>query len=82
MNNEVMKLILHCTKNTIHQVTTMLATSKKSYFQVIVTLLTPSRAYWWPFTLIITIAGTRTIIKVLGDQYRWLAWWYDMEIGL
>ena len=25
--------------------------------------------------------GTRAIIKVLGNQYRWLAGGYDLEIG-
>ena len=67
------------TKNTIHQVTTMLAASKNVLF--------PSHNHpadhwdWWPFTLIITLAGTWAIIKVSGYQYQWLAGGYDLEIG-
>ena len=34
------------------------------------------------FTLIITIAGARVIIKVLGHQHRWLAGGYNRETGL
>ena len=34
--------IPHCAKSTIHQVTTMLATSKMSYFQVITTCYDPT----------------------------------------
>ena len=30
-------------------------------------------AHWWTFTVIITLAGTQAIIKVLVRQYRWLA---------
>ena len=36
---------------------------------------------WWSFTLIITLAGVRTIIKVLGHQDWWLAGGYDLEMG-
>ena len=32
-------------------------------------------------SLIITLAGTRAIIKVSGHQYRWLASGYDLETG-
>ena len=28
-----------------------------------------------------SLAGSRVIIKVYGHQYRWLAGWYDLEIG-
>ena len=64
-------------KATIHQVTTILATSKKSYFQVITTCLQ---------LVLMTLhfnyhpclhAGD----KVLGHQYRWLAGGYDVEVG-
>ena len=66
-------------KTTIHQVSTMLATSKNVVF--------PghnhhaNHQYWWPFTLIITLAGVWAIIKVLDHQYWWLAGGYDLEIG-
>ena len=59
-------------KATIHQLTTMLGTSKMSYFQVITTWY---YQYWWPDT------GTRAIIKVKGHQYQWLADGYDLTIG-
>ena len=42
-------IIFHCTKNTIHQLTTMLATSKNVLFPA-------SHRYWWPDTLIIARA--------------------------
>ena len=53
----------------------MLATSKN------VLLPGQNHHYWWPFILIITLAGARVIIKVSGHQYRWLAGGYDLEIG-
>ena len=34
-----------------------------------------------PDTLIITLAGVRTIIKLSGNQHRWLASGYELEIG-
>ena len=55
-------------KATIHQVTAMLATSKNVH------LLTTS-------TDDPPLAGTQTIIKVSGHQYRWLTGGYDLEIG-
>ena len=62
-------------KATIHQVTTMLATSKNVPF--------PGHNHrcWWPFTLIITLAGIQANITVLGHQHRWLAGGYHLEIG-
>ena len=62
-------------KATIHQVTTMLATSKNVIFPG------PNHQCWWNFTLIITLTGTRPIIKVLGHQHWWLAGGYNLEIG-
>ena len=41
-----------------------------SHFQVITTCY--NYQYWWPFTLIITLAGTQAIIKVSGHQHGWL----------
>ena len=60
-------------KNTIHQVTTMLATSKNVLFPGHSHLLTtgtddPSHA------------GTWAIIKVSGHRYQWLADGYDLEV--
>ena len=61
-------------KVTIHQVATMLATSKNVPFQGHNHLLTigaddPS------------LASTLAIIKVKGHQHQWLAGVYDLEIG-
>ena len=61
------------TKTTIHQVTSMLATSKNVLFSGHNHLLAtgiddPS------------LAGAWTIIKVSGHQHRWLAGGYDLEI--
>ena len=61
-------------KATIHQITTMLATSKIVLFLGHNHLLTtgtddPSLASTWP------------IIKVSGYQYQWLAGGYDLAIG-
>ena len=64
---------------TIHQVTTMLATSKHVLF---VGYNHPTnRRYWWPDTSIITRVPARVIIKVSGHQYQWLAGGYDLKIG-
>ena len=59
-------------KATIHQVATMLATSKNAlyYFQV-VTTSTDNQS----------LADALAIITVTGHQYRWLAGGYDLEIG-
>ena len=70
----VTKYTIHCTKNTIHQVTTILATSKNVPFPGHNHLLTTD-------TDDASIAGAWAIIKVLGHQYRWLAGGYDLEIG-
>ena len=61
-------------KPTIHQLTTMLATSKTVLFPGHSHLLTtgaddPS------------LAGIRAIIKMSSHQHRWLAGGYDLEIG-
>ena len=61
-------------KASIHQVTTMLATSKNALF--------PGHNH-----LLVTgtddpsLSGARAIIKVSGHQYRWLAGGYDLQIG-
>ena len=64
----------HCTKNTIHQVTTMLATSINVLFPGYNHLLTTC-------TDDPLLDGVRTIIKVSGYQYRWLAAcrWLEIE---
>ena len=56
-----------CKKVTIHQVITMLATSKNVLF--------PGNNH------LLTTTGTRAIIKVSDHQYWWLAGGYDLEIG-
>ena len=61
-------------KATIHQVTTMLTTSKNVLFPGHNHLLTTG-------TDDPSLAGTQAIIKVLGHQYWWLAGGYDLEIG-
>ena len=61
--------------DTIRQITTMLATFKNVLFPG------HSHLYWWPFTLTITRAPVRVIIKVKGHQHWWLAGGYDLEIG-
>ena len=58
----------------MHQVTTMLATSKNVLFPGHYHLLTagaddPS------------LNGARAIIKVSGHQHQWLASGYDLEVG-
>ena len=60
-------------KATVHQLTTMLSTSKNVLFQGHNHLLTtdaddPS------------LAGSQAMIKVLGHQHRWLTGGYDLEI--
>ena len=67
--------IYHCAKKpNIHQVTTMLATSKYVLFSDHNHLLAtgsddPS------------LAGATTVMKVLSHQYLWLAGGYELEIG-
>ena len=61
-------------KATIHQVTTMLATSKNVLFPGHNHLLTTG-------TDVSSLAGARVIIEVLSHQYWWLAGGYDLEIG-
>ena len=61
-------------KNTIHQVTTMLVTSKNVLFPGYSHLLTTG-------TDDPLLGGAWAIIKVWGHQYRWLAGDYDLEIG-
>ena len=57
-------------KSTVHQVTTMLVTSKMSYFQVITTMLTTGTDD--PTLKLSPRAPAKVIIKVKGHQYRWL----------
>ena len=61
-------------KATIHQLTTIPSTSKKSYFPVLTTGSDTLSIAWTP---------ARVIIKEKGhhDQYRWLAGGYEMETG-
>ena len=65
---------IHCTKPTIHQVPTVLATSKNVLFPGHDHLLTPS-------TDDPLLADARAIIKVSCYQYQWLSRGYDLEIG-
>ena len=61
-------------KATIHQVTTMLATSENVLF--------PGHNH--PLTTGTddpSLAGAQAIIKMSGHQYRWLAGGYDLERG-
>ena len=55
-----------CKKSIIHQLTTMLSTSKDVLF--------PSHNHlcWWPDTFTIAWVPARVIIKVSGHQYWWL----------
>ena len=69
-----MLLITLCKKATIHQVTSMLATSKNVLFPGHNHLLTTGADN--P-----SLAGAQVIIKVLGHQHWWLASGYDLEIG-
>ena len=64
---------------TIHQVTTMLATSKNVLFPVHNHLLTTGADDLT--LLIIAQASVRMTIKVKGQQHWWLADGYDLEIG-
>ena len=54
-------------KATIHQVTTMLATSKNAPF--------PSPNH------LLTTGTDDPSIKVMGHQHRWLAWWLGAAAG-
>ena len=63
-----------CPKATIHQVTTMQATSKNVLFLGHNHLLTTS-------TDDPSLIGTQAIFKVSGHQCQWLADGYDLEIG-
>ena len=63
-----------CKKATIHQVTTMLATSENVLFPGHNHLLTPG-------TDDPSLAGAWTIIKVSDHQHQWLVGGYDLEIG-
>ena len=59
--------VTHCaTKATIHQVTTMLATSKNVLFPGHIHLLTTSTDGWW-------LACTYDL--EIGHFEKWLAWW-------
>ena len=73
-NSTVGRLTLR-KKATIHQVTTMLATSENVLFPG------HNPLYWCPNTLIIVQVPAGVIIKVKGHQYQWLAGDYDLEIG-
>ena len=61
-------------KATIHQVPTMLATSKNVLFLGHNHLLTTD-------TDDPSLSGARAIIKAKGHQYQWLVDGYDLEIG-
>ena len=61
-------------KATIHQITTMLATSKNVLIPAHNHLLTTDADDH-------LLAGAQAIIKVSGHQYRWLADGYDLEVG-
>ena len=61
-------------KATIHQVTTMLATSENVLFPGHNHLLTTG-------TDDTSLAGTQLIIKVLGHQHQWLVGGYNLERG-
>ena len=66
----------------MHQVTTMLATSKNTCnFQVIIQP-PANHQCWWPDTLNIARAPVRVIIKVSGHQHQLLASGYDLKIRL
>ena len=61
---------------TIHQVTTMLATSKNVLFPGHKYLLTTGANHWTLY-----LNGAWAIIKGLGHQYWLIAGGYDLEIG-
>ena len=67
-------------KATIHQVTTMPATSKNVLF-LGHNHLPANHWYRYPDTIIITLAGDRAIIIASSHQYWLLAGGYDLEIG-
>ena len=64
MTNDILHTL--CKKATIHQLTIMLATSKNVLLSGPNHLLTTS-------TDDPSLTGTRVIIKVSGQQHRWLA---------
>ena len=61
-----------CKKATIHQVTTMLTTSRNVLFPGYNHLLTIG-------TDDPSLAGTQALIKVLGHQYWWSPGGYDLK---
>ena len=61
-------------KATIHQLTTMLFTSKNVLFPGNNHLLTAGADD-------LSLAGAWAIIEVMGHQHQWLASGYDLEIG-
>ena len=72
-------ILIHCAKKTIHQATTILATSKNYLFPGHNPLA--NQWYWWPNTLIITWEPVRATVRVKSHKYRWLAGGYNLEIG-
>ena len=74
--NKGWSTVFHYTvqKAIIHQVTTMLATSKNVLFLGHNHLLITG-------TDDPSLAGARAIIRVSGHQYQWSAGGYDLEIG-
>ena len=64
----------HCKNATIHQVTTMLSTSKKC--PISRSWPPANHLYWWPFTGL-HLGNNQGV----GYQYQWLAGGYDLEIG-
>ena len=74
----------------MHQVTTVLATSKHVLFglnlfyssQDMIKDRAERKAMFSPLhALIITLAGAPAITEVSGHEYWWLACGYDLEIG-
>ena len=59
----------------MHQLTTMLSTSKNVLFPGHNHILTTGADD-------LTLAGAQAIIEVSGHQHQWLACGYDLEIGL
>ena len=72
-NNIIITSLYTAQKDTIHWVTTMLATSKNVLFPGHNHLLTTC-------TYDPSLAGARPIIKVSGHQYWWLTGGYDLEL--
>ena len=62
-------MVITAQKATIHQVTTMQATSKNVQF--------PGHNHRYDDP---SLGGGQAIIKVSGHQYRWLAGGYDLEM--